>query len=395
MDRGSFSFWDDFEQAAQRAAGGFGDLRVFVRLRCVRDALRQAEGLTRRALLRTFQNLEFDKILDSLIEVATQCVLILGASIGIGGAIGAGVGSLAGGVGAVPGAVAGGLLGAKVGGWILAVLGLKAIAEFFIDGLPKILGHYQDGLSLAWRAGDYEETRRRLEVTNAAWRISIGHEAIVVLLLTAVVAYLTRGRGNMAKLVADAKGSKLGGKLAQWMAKHEDALRNHPRLQPQKNRVAGESGPAQQAQRPAQHRDADAKEKPEGKAAAGHSFQSLMKKVETLDVSTPKDASVFYSGGPANRALAEQFAKANGKRTLEMTPGGKWLDDLQLFGESSPLAKKEAFTAWSRLSERYAAQASGEVYAFVNGTKPTSVFSSIELPTLMKNPHVTGVNRLP
>src|SRR5665647_830563 len=63
--------------------------------------------------------------------------------------------------------------------------------------------------------------------------------------------------------------------------------------------------------------------------------------VEKLDVTTAIGKSVFYSG-PGNRKLAELFAIAEDKTTLEMTPGGKFLDDLKLFDQGSPLKPEQA-----------------------------------------------------
>ncbi len=40
---------------------------------------------------------------------------------------------------------------------------------------------------------------------------------------------------------------------------------------------------------------------------------------------------------------------------------------------------------------RYAQRASGEVSAFVDGSRPTSVFNRVELPTLQANPSVTKI----
>lgn len=45
-------------------------------------------------------------------------------------------------------------------------------------------------------------------------------------------------------------------------------------------------------------------------------FSSYMQKVEELDVSTKRNEAVFYSGS-GNRARVEEFARANGKTTLE------------------------------------------------------------------------------
>jgi hypothetical protein len=106
--------------------------------------------------------------------------------------------------------------------------------------------------------------------------------------------------------------------------------------------------------------------------------------VEQLDVTTAISKSVFYSG-PGNRKLAEVYAIAEDKTTLEMTPGGKYLDDLKLFEQGSPLTPAQATKVWSRLSQRYAQQAAGDVFCFVTGARPTGVFMTVELPELKKN----------
>ena len=111
---------------------------------------------------------------------------------------------------------------------------------------------------------------------------------------------------------------------------------------------------------------------------------------EKLDVTVAISKSVFYSG-PGNRKLAEQFAIAEDKITLEMTPGGKFLDDLKLFDQGSPLKPEQATRVWSRLSQRYAEQAAGDVYCFVSGARPTGVFTTIELPELKKNRKVGAI----
>ena len=105
---------------------------------------------------------------------------------------------------------------------------------------------------------------------------------------------------------------------------------------------------------------------------------------EKLDVTTAVGKSVFYSG-PGNRKLAEEFALTEDKTTLEMTPGGKFLDDLKLFEAGSPLKPEQARQVWVRLSQRYAAQAAGNVFCFVVGARSTGVFTTVELPELKKN----------
>ena len=101
-------------------------------------------------------------------------------------------------------------------------------------------------------------------------------------------------------------------------------------------------------------------------------------------MSTVKNQATFYSG-PGNRQFAGQFAKANGKMTLELTPGGKYLDSLKLFEEGSPLTGPQVAEVWSGLSQRYAQQASGNAYGFVQGAPPGSIFNTVEYPVLQNN----------
>ena len=117
-----------------------------------------------------------------------------------------------------------------------------------------------------------------------------------------------------------------------------------------------------------------------------------MRMTNKLDVSTPKNSAVFYSG-KGNKQIAESFAKENGKMTLEMTKGGKYLDNLDLFGvkRPSPLNGDQAAQVWGNLSQRYASQASGNVYGFVNGSRSGSIFNSVEYPALMNNSKITNI----
>jgi hypothetical protein len=119
-------------------------------------------------------------------------------------------------------------------------------------------------------------------------------------------------------------------------------------------------------------------------------FEKYMRELDNLDVSTSRNNAVFYSG-PGNRANAELFALQNGKTTLEMTPGGKWLDEQQLFSPDSPLTPGEATEVWSNLSQKYAEGASGGVVGFVENARPNSIFNSVEYPALQMNPNITNV----
>jgi uncharacterized Zn-binding protein involved in type VI secretion len=112
----------------------------------------------------------------------------------------------------------------------------------------------------------------------------------------------------------------------------------------------------------------------------------LLNLVEKLDVSSPKDKAVFYSG-PGMRDAASAAASGKGLSTIESLPDGKWLDSLQLFDKEA-LGPDSAYQVWDRMSERYAGAASGEVHCFVNNPSPRSTFLRKELPALQKNPNV-------
>lgn len=74
-----------------------------------------------------------------------------------------------------------------------------------------------------------------------------------------------------------------------------------------------------------------------------------------------------------------------------MTVGGKYLDDLQLFADGSPLTKEQAANVWKKLSERYAHGASGNAYGFVEGSWVGSIFNMVEYPTLKNNQNINNV----
>lgn len=121
------------------------------------------------------------------------------------------------------------------------------------------------------------------------------------------------------------------------------------------------------------------------------SYQRLLDGIDELDVTTGRNQSVFYSGRGAREA-AENHATSNGLTTLEQTSGGKHLDDLRLFdGTVADVGGDQAANVWGRVSSNYASQASGDVMAIVNNPRPTSIFLTQELPTLLQNPNVTQV----
>ncbi|WP_268798054.1 DUF6861 domain-containing protein [Pseudomonas huanghezhanensis] len=241
---------------------------IYRRVRCVRRACDLGEKEAANSILKRFSDLDIRSILDEMISAVVDMAMIIIGSALTGATIGGGIGLLAGGIGAFPGATAGALVGVQAGTWILGVLGLASIAEFFTEGLKPIATGYIRGVSTAWN-GPRERTGNPLSsfsddsmaAQQGAWDIARSHEAVVILLLSAIVAYLTRGRGNARVLATEMRGSERGAKLGQWMLKHEEALKKHPDLQTAEPR-RGALGPQEPPPNSPSGKD---KEPPKGK----------------------------------------------------------------------------------------------------------------------------------
>ena len=218
------------------------------RIHNLRTAFIHAEWRAGDLLRQRFSDLDINSILQELLGVVTQMAMIVAGSVLTGGAIGAGIGAFAGGVGAVPLGAAGAAMGLNVSTWILGILGLASTAEFFIEGLPAIGDYYLNGICLSWEGtrGDeglspYSQDDPTAQ-GNAVHQIALGHVEVVVLLLGAIVDYLTRGRGHAGVLAQEMRASTKGARLGEWMLKHEDALKKRPDLQTSHPRQ-GATGP--------------------------------------------------------------------------------------------------------------------------------------------------------
>ncbi|KAI2694090.1 DUF6861 domain-containing protein [Pseudomonas sp. TNT3] len=240
------------------------------RINSVRSAFIQAEWEAGRLLRQRFSDLDIASVLNELIEVVTQMAMIVAGSVLVGGAIGAGTGALFGGIGALPMGAAGATMGLQVSTWILGILGLTSIAEFFVEGLPRIGEYYLTGINIAWEGPRGEEGLNPFSQDDpfaqnrAAHHIAQGHVEVVALLLGAIVAYITRGRGNANVLAQEMRASPKGAQLAQWMLKHEDALKKRPDLQtatPRKGAV-GTQEPAPPAHHPSDKDKNSTRDKP-------------------------------------------------------------------------------------------------------------------------------------
>ncbi|WP_313295357.1 DUF6861 domain-containing protein [Pseudomonas sp.] len=228
------------------------------RVASVRSAFHQAEWKASDLLRQRFADLDISSILKDLIDVVTQMAMIVAGSTLTGGAIGAGVGAFFGGAGAVPMGAAGAAMGLQASSWILAILGLQSIAEFFVEGLPRIGSYYMTGIKTAWEGtrGDDGLTPFSqddpLAIRSAAHNIALGHVEVVILLLGAIVEYLTRGRGNAGRLALEMRASPKGARIGQWVVEHEDVLKGRPDLQkaePLRAPLASQKSPSTHSER--------------------------------------------------------------------------------------------------------------------------------------------------
>ncbi len=139
------------------------------------------------------------------------------------------------------------------------------------------------------------------------------------------------------------------------------------------------------------------KPKPGLSAAARQALLAdILNRALALGVGTPRDAAVLWSGlGSDGPAIAAAWARAHGGITLEMTPGGAFLESLNLFGPNSPFTRAEASALWARVSHEFASQASGQVRVLVGRVSPNSVYATVERPVLAENPNVLGVEEIP
>jgi hypothetical protein len=182
-----------------------------------------------------------------LVAACKDIALYYGGAVVTGAVVGGAIGAAAFGVGAAPGMVIGTAAGAQVGTWVLALLGLKELAEGLGSMLPAALDHYERGFREAWGAapGDRRDTWNSTapasgNAYSGAWHMAQGHVIMVMAILTALAAYLSRGRGNKALLMQEIRESRrLGPKFADWLIENEGKLRSNPQLQSLRSTSAG------------------------------------------------------------------------------------------------------------------------------------------------------------
>ena len=128
----------------------------------------------------------------------------------------------------------------------------------------------------------------------------------------------------------------------------------------------------------------------------GWTPEQVIQHVNQLGLNTPRDQLILWSGlgrGDEGVALSQQYAAENGGITLEMTSGGKWLNQMDLFGGSSPFSQVEARQIWTNVSTNMIQDASGQVRSLIGEVSPSSVYRA-EQAELMINKNVLGLDEL-
>jgi len=123
----------------------------------------------------------------------------------------------------------------------------------------------------------------------------------------------------------------------------------------------------------------------------------LIEQAARRGFATAQDEAIFWSGlgrGNSGVVRSQRFAIENGGRTLEMTPGGRYLQDLDLYGPGSALDRVQADNVWGSASREFARGASGQARAVVGSVRPNSNWRRVELPELNSNPRVNGIDVL-
>lgn len=114
--------------------------------------------------------------------------------------------------------------------------------------------------------------------------------------------------------------------------------------------------------------------------------------------SEDEKACVFHSGMmDQNKKTAEAVCQRHNYITLEKTKDGEKLDKANLWTEGYKygLSEEDVKEIWQAASEKYADQASGKVYCYVQGAREESIFIEKELPILLGNDKVTHINEIP
>jgi hypothetical protein len=238
---------------AHRGADWFDDWRVRLnRVQRVRGALFLSGPIAHRLLAERLSGIDLSGVAEILLSACKDVAVVWGGSVVLGGLAGGAIGFFGFGVGAAPGAVVGAGVGTQVGAWVLGFLGLKALIEDLGTAIPDALRHYEMGFKLAW--GPVRRWEADSGTERAPHELAEGHIVLMIAMLSALAAYLTRGRGNpgaKARVLEEIRQSpRLGSRVADWAVAHEEQLIGHPALRPRQQQVTMGSNPARGASPP-------------------------------------------------------------------------------------------------------------------------------------------------
>ncbi len=197
----------------------------------VRMALRDSGPMAQKMVERTLSGINLSSIWHILITACEDIALYYGGSVAAGGFIGGVGGVFAGGVGAIPGMSAGAAAGGVVGGWVLALLGLKSLIVGVAQAIPDALRYYEKGFLEAWGPTRHSSrygfgSTARGDPSSAAFLLANGHVLMVSAILSVLAAYVMKGKGDMPMLLKDIRESaRLGPKMAKWVEENQDRLR--------------------------------------------------------------------------------------------------------------------------------------------------------------------------
>lgn len=127
-------------------------------------------------------------------------------------------------------------------------------------------------------------------------------------------------------------------------------------------------------------------------------YDKAMKIAETFDVGSNADCVVLYSISflptKENKDAAFEYIKNNpSAMMIDQTPCGSALNEVLGDGDRfDEHDKQKVAEIWTVASKRFIAQARGNITAFVKNADPRSVFRSVELPAIMRNPAIKTIN---
>jgi hypothetical protein len=240
--------------AAHRDTIWFEDWQARLnRVERIRGAIFLSGSITGHLVAERLTGIDISMVSEILISACKDVALVWGGSVLLGGAAGGAIGFFGFGVGAIPGAVAGAGVGTQVGAWVLGMLGLKALVEDLGTAIPQALRHYEEGFRLAW--GPVRRWASDPGSERAPHELAQGHVVLTIAMLSALTAYLTRGRGDpgaKASILQEIRESpRLGAKVADWVIANEDRLRAHPALRPKQQQVTMASAASKDTSQPA------------------------------------------------------------------------------------------------------------------------------------------------